>query len=111
MRSPCRPHEYAVSVRRSTVVCLPSAIRSAARYNFAAHYDLLASESRLDSLVAIAKGDVPAEHWLALGRPYTSENGQVLISWSGTMFEYLMPRPVHAQFPQLPAGERLRRAR
>ena len=55
------------------------------------HYDLLASEARLGSLAAIAKGDVPAQHWLALGRPYTSENGQVLLSWSGTMFEYLMP--------------------
>ena len=58
---------------------------------FSAHYDLLASESRLSSLVAIAKGDVPINHWLALGRPYTSSSGQVLLSWSGTMFEYLMP--------------------
>ncbi len=58
---------------------------------FTAHYDLLASEARLTSLVAIAKGDVPVDHWLALGRPYTSANGQVLLSWSGTMFEYLMP--------------------
>jgi cyclic beta-1,2-glucan synthetase len=40
--------------------------------NLTAHYDLLASEARLTSLVAIAKGDVPVEHWLALGRPYTS---------------------------------------
>jgi cyclic beta-1,2-glucan synthetase len=56
-----------------------------------AHYDLLASEARLASLVAIAKGDVPVEHWLTLGRPYTSAHGQVLLSWSGTMFEYLMP--------------------
>lgn len=59
--------------------------------NFTAHYDLLASEARLSSLVAIAKGDVPINHWLALGRPYTSSSGQVLLSWSGTMFEYLMP--------------------
>ena len=59
--------------------------------NFSAHYDLLASEARLTSLVAIAKGDVPVNHWLALGRPYTSSSGQVLLSWSGTMFEYLMP--------------------
>jgi len=58
---------------------------------FSAHYDLLASEARLTSLVAIAKGDVPVSHWLALGRPYTTSNGQVLLSWSGTMFEYLMP--------------------
>jgi len=59
--------------------------------SFTAHYDLLASESRLASLVAIAKAEVPVRHWLALGRPYTSSNGQVLLSWSGTMFEYLMP--------------------
>jgi len=59
--------------------------------NVTAHYDLLASEARLGSLVAIAKGDVPVEHWLALGRPYTSDDGQVLLSWGGTMFEYLMP--------------------
>src|SRR6185369_16307101 len=50
---------------------------------FTSHYDLLASEARLASLVAIAKGDVPVEHWLALGRPYTSFHGQVLLSWSG----------------------------
>jgi cyclic beta-1,2-glucan synthetase len=58
---------------------------------FTAHYDLLASEARLTSLVAIAKGDVPVENWLALGRPYMTSDGQVLLSWSGTMFEYLMP--------------------
>ncbi|MEP7365755.1 MAG: glucoamylase family protein, partial [Acidobacteriota bacterium] len=58
----------------------------------ASHYDLLASESRLTSLVAIAKGDVPIEHWQWLGRPYASyASGQLLYSWSGTMFEYLMP--------------------
>ncbi len=59
---------------------------------FSSHYDLLASECRLTSLVAIAKGDLPAEHWFALSRPYTySSRGQTLLSWSGTMFEYLMP--------------------
>jgi cyclic beta-1,2-glucan synthetase len=55
-------------------------------------YDLLASEARLASLIAIAKGDVPQSHWLHLGRPVTRVKGkQVLLSWSGTMFEYLMP--------------------
>lgn len=59
---------------------------------FGSYYDLMASECRLTSLVAIAKGDVPAEHWLALGRPWSySGKGQALLSWSGTMFEYLMP--------------------
>nr|WP_255702015.1 glucoamylase family protein [Bordetella sp. LUAb4] len=55
-------------------------------------YDLLASEARLASLFAIAKGDVPSRHWLRLGRVATLvEGGSALISWSGSMFEYLMP--------------------
>ena len=53
-------------------------------------YDLLASEARLASFVAIAKGDVPQEHWFRLGRQLTSiDGGRALISWTGTMFEYL----------------------
>ncbi len=56
------------------------------------YYDLLASEARIASIVAIAKGDVPQTHWLHLGRPVTRvHGGYVLLSWSGTMFEYLMP--------------------
>ena len=56
------------------------------------YYDLLASEARLASLVAIARGDVPAKHWFALGRLFgTAQGHRVLFSWSGTMFEYLMP--------------------
>jgi cyclic beta-1,2-glucan synthetase len=56
------------------------------------YYDLLASEARLASFVAIAKGDVPSEHWLHLGRPFGRADGRtVLLSWAGTMFEYLMP--------------------
>jgi cyclic beta-1,2-glucan synthetase len=59
---------------------------------FSSHYDLLTSECRLASMVAIAKGDVPSEHWFALGRPHVrSASGATLLSWSGTMFEYLMP--------------------
>jgi cyclic beta-1,2-glucan synthetase len=55
-------------------------------------YDLLASEARLGSFVAIARGDVPLEHWFSLGRPYGAIGRQrVLLSWTGTMFEYLMP--------------------
>ncbi|MCB8945076.1 MAG: cellobiose phosphorylase, partial [Ardenticatenaceae bacterium] len=56
------------------------------------YYDLLASEARIGSLVAIAKQDVPVSHWLHLGRPMTQvADGRLLLSWSGTMFEYLMP--------------------
>jgi cyclic beta-1,2-glucan glucanotransferase len=59
---------------------------------FTSHYDLLASESRLASLVAIAKNDVPVEHWFALQRPRgAGPHWETLLSWSGTMFEYLMP--------------------
>ncbi len=55
-------------------------------------YDLLASEARLASLWAIAKGDLPAAHWAALGRPFQASASEVgLRSWSGSMFEYLMP--------------------
>ena len=57
-----------------------------------AFYDLLASEARLGSFVAIARGDVPTEHWFAMSRPYGAiGRRQVLLSWTGTMFEYLMP--------------------
>ena len=55
-------------------------------------YDLLASEARLASFIAIAKGEVPASHWFRLGRPMTPVGlGSALVSWSGSMFEYLMP--------------------
>ena len=58
---------------------------------FTSYYDLLASEARISSLVAIAKGEVPLDHWWALGRPYSKVYGiQVLLSWV-TMFQYLMP--------------------
>ncbi len=56
------------------------------------YYDLLASEARLTSFLAIAKADVPADHWFRLGRAMTPVGrGSALISWSGSMFEYLMP--------------------
>jgi cyclic beta-1,2-glucan synthetase len=55
-------------------------------------YDLLASEARLTSFIAIAKGDVPPTHWFHLGRALTPvDRGSALVSWSGSMFEYLMP--------------------
>jgi cyclic beta-1,2-glucan synthetase len=63
-------------------------------------YDLLASESRLASLIAIAKADVPAAHWGALGRPFHAVGSSAsLRSWSGSMFEYLMPTLVLAEPP------------
>ena len=55
-------------------------------------YDLLASEARLASFVAIAKGDLPVRHWFRLGRLLTPvDRGSALVSWTGSMFEYLMP--------------------
>jgi cyclic beta-1,2-glucan synthetase len=58
-----------------------------------AHYDLLASESRIASLIAIAKGDVDHRHWFQLGRALTRTGSGIksLLSWGGTMFEFLMP--------------------
>ncbi|MDB5294035.1 MAG: NdvB, partial [Phycisphaerales bacterium] len=58
----------------------------------ASFYDLLASEARLASYVAIAQGKLPQEHWFGLGRQLTTSGGRpALLSWSGSMFEYLMP--------------------
>ena len=63
------------------------------------HYDMLCSEARLASYLAIAKGDVPANHWFHLGRHATISAGQfALLSWGGTMFEYLMPPLFHRQY-------------
>ena len=56
------------------------------------YYDLLASESRLASFIAIARGEVPQEHWFRLSRALVSVEGRAtLVSWSGSMFEYLLP--------------------
>jgi hypothetical protein len=58
----------------------------------ASFYDLLASEARLCSYVAIALGQVPQDHWFSLGRLLVASRGEpMLVSWSGSMFEYLMP--------------------
>ncbi|WP_409342845.1 GH36-type glycosyl hydrolase domain-containing protein [Paenibacillus sp. MBLB4367] len=55
-------------------------------------YDLLASEARQTSFVAIALGQIPVSHWLTLGRTVKNQGGHTtLVSWSGTMFEYMMP--------------------
>ncbi len=65
------------------------------------YYDLLASEARLASYLAIAHQEVPLEHWFHLGRPVLrSDNGLALVSWNGSMFEYLMPRLLMLSGPQ-----------
>ncbi len=65
-----------------------------------AYYDLLASESRLASFIAIAKGDVPQSHWFHLGRLVVSVEGvPTLVSWGATMFEYLMPLLLMRTYP------------
>ena len=64
----------------------------AERRRDSSYYDLLASEARLCTFVAIAQGHLPQESWFALGRLLTTAAGEpVLLSWSGSMFEYLMP--------------------
>ncbi|HEX9800555.1 MAG TPA: glucoamylase family protein [Thermoanaerobaculia bacterium] len=63
-------------------------------------YDLLASEARLASFVAIAKGEVPQSHWFHLGRLVVSVGGvPTLVSWSASMFEYLMPLLLMRSYP------------
>ena len=62
------------------------------RHRDLSYYDLLASEARLATFVAIAQGELPQESWFALGRLLTTAGGEpILLSWSGSMFEYLMP--------------------
>ncbi|MCF8028761.1 MAG: cyclic beta 1-2 glucan synthetase [Desulfobacteraceae bacterium] len=75
------------------------------------HYDLMASEARIGSLVAIAKGDVPQSHWLHLSRPMTRvDNTRYLLSWSGSMFEYLMPVLLMRETPFTLLGQSARAA-
>jgi cyclic beta-1,2-glucan synthetase len=63
-------------------------------------YDLLASEARLASFLAIARGDAPRRHWFSLGRPLTRVVKRLcLLSWGGTMFEYLMPQLLLRGYP------------
>jgi cyclic beta-1,2-glucan synthetase len=64
------------------------------------YYDLLASEARLASFVGVAKGNVPQQHWFRMGRALTKvDHGRALLSWTGTMFEYLMPLLVMRNYP------------
>ena len=86
-RSPTSGSSSTASAASST-----SAFASPSTSSTAGFYDLLASEARATSLWAIAKGDVPAAHWVALGRPFFAVGELAgLRSWSGSMFEYLMP--------------------
>ncbi|MEM1041883.1 MAG: glucoamylase family protein [Bacteroidota bacterium] len=71
-------------------------------------YDLLASEARLASYLAIGKGEVPPEHWFRLSRSTRSTRGRkTLLSWSGTMFEYLMPLLFMRTYPRTLLDETL----
>ncbi|MCU0240962.1 MAG: carbohydrate-binding protein, partial [Vicinamibacteria bacterium] len=64
------------------------------------YYDILASEARLASFIAIAQGDVPERHWFHLGRLITSVDGNpTLLSWGATLFEYLLPLLVMRSYP------------
>ena len=88
---------------------LPDAERGGRRDS--SFYDLLASEARLASFLAIAKGDVPESHWFHLGRSVSSVRGTpVLLSWSATMFEYLMPQLVLRSYPDTLLDESCRRS-
>jgi cyclic beta-1,2-glucan synthetase len=75
------------------------------------YYDLLASEARLASFIGIAKGDLPEKHWFHLGRRVVSVHGMpTLVSWSATIFEYLMPLLVMKRYPETLLGETCRMA-
>lgn len=64
------------------------------------HYDLFASEARTASLFAIAQNNVPRSHWLHMSRPFTTIDGiPTLVSWNGSMFEYLMPNLFNHTYP------------
>ena len=77
----------------------------------AGHYDLLASEVRLASFVAIASGQIPQASWFALGRQLATLDGKtVLLSWSGSMFEYLMPMLVMPSYENTLLDETMRGA-
>ncbi len=87
--------------RRLLAIGYRLADRDAAARLDPSYYDLLASEARLASFIAIAKGDVPQVHWFHLGRATTNVRGvPVLLSWSATMFEYLMPLLVMRSYPE-----------
>ena len=63
------------------------------------YYDLLASEARVASFILVAQDQLPQDHWFALGRQLTTHDGAMaLLSWSGSMFEYLMPLLVMPTF-------------
>ncbi|MCE9607517.1 MAG: hypothetical protein K8U03_21735 [Planctomycetia bacterium] len=75
------------------------------------HYDLLASECRLTSLLAVAKGDVEHRHWFQLGRGFTRASGkQCLLSWSGSLFEHFMPTLFTKVYPNSLIDQTLRAA-
>ncbi|HSW23489.1 MAG TPA: glucoamylase family protein, partial [Burkholderiaceae bacterium] len=77
----------------------------------AGHYDLLASEVRLASFVAISSGQIPQASWFALGRQLATLEGKtVLLSWSGSMFEYLMPMLVMPSYENTLLDETMRGA-
>ncbi|MCD7974008.1 MAG: hypothetical protein LUG18_15330 [Candidatus Azobacteroides sp.] len=66
-----------------------------------ASYDILASEARLSSYIAIAQGQVPMDHWFSMSRLVIFEKGKpILLSWSGSMFEYLMPLLIMPTFEE-----------
>lgn len=70
------------------------------------HYDLLASESRTASFIGIAQGQLPMEHWFSLGRLITLRKGKnILLSWGGSMFEYLMPQLIMPHYADTLLGQ------
>jgi len=133
-RSPGRWNDAALAARRGQLLQLCERIGAMAEMDFGflydperdllaigynvddrrrdtGHYDLLASEVRLASFVAIATGQIPQASWFALGRQLaTLDRKTVLLSWSGSMFEYLMPMLVMPSYENTLLDETMRGA-
>ncbi len=98
-RPSSNPCHLAFSTTRSDMFFISAITSSSGRLD-PNYYDLMASEARIASLISIARGDVPQNHWLYLARPLTEiEDMRCLLSWSGTMFEYLMPNLFMESYP------------
>ena len=98
------------STTRNGSFC-PSATTLTSAISTPAFYDLLASEARLASFVAISQGQLPQDHWFRLGRLLTTAGRRpALLSWSGSMFEYLMPMLVMPTFENTLLDETCRAA-
>ena len=99
-RAPRRRHALRLPLRRIASASLHRLRRQSTQELHSACYDLLASEARIASFIAVAKGDIPQQSWFRLDRSHVLVDGHpALLSWTGTMFEYMMPSLWMRTFP------------